>query len=336
MKFFRPSILYAILIMAVLSCQRNPLKVDLSGILEEVPIVRFDTLISRLGTEPTDEQLLKVHSQYPLFADIFTADLLRIGTLDDSFTRDALRYFLNDTLIQSIFGLTNERMADLSPLQHELVQAFKHYRYYFPERPLPTIYVCVSGFNESVFAVNNLVGISLDKYLGSDVAYYSLLGIPLYKQRRMESAMIPVDVVNVWIRDQFPISGTASTLLDHIIYEGIVLHTMEAMLPSTPDSLINGFTAEQLKWCTANEAQMWDYLIENELLYSTRQMDIVRYIGDGPRTNGFPEASPARTGNWIGRQIVRRYLKRNPEVTLYNLLNNQNYQEILNQSAYLP
>lgn len=336
MKFLRPVIFLAILIMTLSSCQRNPLKVDISGILEEVTIVRFDTIISALGTEPSDDQLLFVREQHPFFTDIYTADLLRIGTLEESFTRDAMRYFLNDTLIQSIYRLTGERLADLRPLQHELVQAFKHFRYYFPERPMPIVYVCVSGFNESVFAVNNLVGISLDKYLGPDIAYYTLLGIPQYKQRRMETAMIPVDAVNVWMRDLFPISETATTLLDHIIYEGVILHAMEAMLPSTQDSLINGFTAEQLEWCYANEGQMWEYLIDNELLYSNRQMDIVRYIGDGPQTNGFPEASPARTGNWIGRQIVRRYLKRNPDATLPDLLTHQNYQEILNQSAYLP
>lgn len=320
----------------VTACQRNPLKVDLSGISEEVTIVRYDKVIHDLGTEPEDEQFLKIREQYPQFTDLFTADLLRIGTLDGEFTRDAMRFFLNDTLIHSIFQLTYERIPDVGLLEKELTLAFKHFRYYFPDHALPVVYLCVSGFNESVFAYNQMVGISLDKYLGSDVNYYNLLGIPLYKQRRMEPRMIPVDVMNVWIRNQFPIIETASTLLDHIVYEGVILHAMEAMLPASHDSLLNGFTGEQLKWCQDNESQMWNYLIENELLYSNRQMDIVRYIGDGPRTNSFPEASPARTGNWIGRQIVRRYLKRHPEITLHDLLTQTNYQEILQHSAYLP
>jgi hypothetical protein len=81
---------------------------------------------------------------------------------------------------------------------------------------------------------------------------------------------------------------------------------------------------------------MWNYLVENKLLFSTKQMDIVRYIGDGPATNGFPVGSPARTGAWLGWRIIRNYMKKNPEVTLPELMANKNYQGILNASAYAP
>jgi uncharacterized protein YjaZ len=81
---------------------------------------------------------------------------------------------------------------------------------------------------------------------------------------------------------------------------------------------------------------MWHYLIEHQLLFSTRQMDIVRYINDGPTTNGFPEGSPARTGAWLGWNIVKRYMKLHPEVTLPDLMKNDHYQDILNASGYAP
>ena len=81
---------------------------------------------------------------------------------------------------------------------------------------------------------------------------------------------------------------------------------------------------------------MWTYLVEKDLLFSTKRMDIVRYINDGPQTNGFPPESPGRTGAWLGRQIIRKYMKRNPEITLEKLMKNQDYQGILNASAYLP
>jgi uncharacterized protein YjaZ len=81
---------------------------------------------------------------------------------------------------------------------------------------------------------------------------------------------------------------------------------------------------------------MWTYLAEHKQLYSTDRMSIKRYIDDGPYTASFSEGSPARTGIWLGWQIVRSYMKQNPEVKLADLLNNNNFQSILNQSGYQP
>jgi hypothetical protein len=201
---------------------------------------------------------------------------------------------------------------------------------------LPEIYTCISGFNESVFISGNLIGISLDKYLGSECEFYPLLGIPAYKQRKMIPGMIVSDVIREWGRSRFPLGKDATTLCDYMVYEGRLFYFMQAMLPEIPDSLITGFSEQQLKWCHNNQSEMWNYLVENKLLFSTRQMDIVRYINDGPTTNGFPKESPGRTGAWLGWQIVRKYMKKNPEVTLPDLMANDNYQGILNASAYAP
>jgi len=81
---------------------------------------------------------------------------------------------------------------------------------------------------------------------------------------------------------------------------------------------------------------MWNYLVENKLLFSTKQMDIVRYITDGPTTTVFPQESPARTGVWLGRQIIRSYMRHNPGVSLPQLMANNDYQQILNASVYTP
>jgi uncharacterized protein YjaZ len=239
-------------------------------------------------------------------------------------------------MIQSVYNLVDQRFDDDEKIRKELVSAFRHYRYYFPERPLPEIFTCISGFNESAFVAEGLVGISLDKYLGSQIGYYAQLGIPRYKQRKMIPEMIPSDVMYVWAMGEFEIGTNATTVLDHIIHEGKLLYFMEAMMPSAHDTLITGFTARQAAWCKGNEAQMWTNLVEREMLFSTKQMDIVRYINDGPQTNGFPPESPGRTGAWLGWQIVRKYMKRHPEITLNQLMNNNDYQGILNASAYLP
>jgi uncharacterized protein YjaZ len=77
-------------------------------------------------------------------------------------------------------------------------------------------------------------------------------------------------------------------------------------------------------------------LVENKRLYVTGRMDIKRLIDDGPYTNGFPVESPGRAGVWIGWQIVRKYMDKNPEVSLDKLMQMSDSQKILNDSKYYP
>lgn len=323
-------------VAGMVSCKRNPLKIDISHIKEEVKIVRFENELAKWNEQPTFDNLTSLYNQYRDFTELFTDQIIRIGTPENPESVSHLQSFLNDTMIASVYKLVNRQFSNFQPVEKELISAFKHFKHYFPERELPTIYTCVSGFNESAFVADEFIGISLDKYLGADAAYYPMLAIPRYKQRKMVPAMIPSDVMQVWAMGEFDPGNNTTTLLDNIVHEGKILYFMQAMMPAAHDSLLTGFTQDQLDWCRKNETQMWTYLIENELLYSNKQMDIVRYINDGPHTNGFPQESPARTGVWIGWQIVGKYMKRHPDVTLESLMKDYNYQEILMKSAYLP
>ena len=121
-----------------------------------------------------------------------------------------------------------------------------------------------------------------------------------------------------------------------MIYQGKLMYFMDALMPDMNDTLKIGYTKKQLNWCKKNEAQMWLNLVENKRLYSNKRMDIIRYINDGPYTNGFPLESPARTGIWIGWQIVRKYMKEHPEITVPQLMQDSDYQQILNDSKYFP
>ena len=336
MRSFNKILQTAFLTVILLACGRNPLNVDISGIREEIRIIRYEQELQKLATEPSLEKWTELHERFPDFSDLFTSQIISIGFPEEDGSTDGIMAFLNDTMISSVYRLTGERFEEFDPIREELVSAFKRYRYHFPDKPLPDVYTCISGFNESAFVAEGFIGISLDKYLGNEVSYYSMLGLPRYKQRKMIPEMIPSDAVYVWALGEFEMDSKASTLLDQMIHQGKIMYFIKAMLPLASDTLITGFTKEQLDWCHDNEAQMWTYLIEREMLYSTKQMDIVRYMNDGPQTNGFPAESPARTGAWLGWQIVKKYKQKHPDITLPLLMENRNYQDILHQSAYLP
>jgi len=52
-----------------------------------------------------------------------------------------------------------------------------------------------------------------------------------------------------------------------------------------------GYTQNQLKWCFDNEVNIWSFIIENEILYTTKVEIINKFIIDGPFTSFFGNES---------------------------------------------
>jgi uncharacterized protein YjaZ len=60
------------------------------------------------------------------------------------------------------------------------------------------------------------------------------------------------------------------------------------------------------------------------------------FLADGPCTMEFSKDSPPRLGEWIGFQIIRSYMKKNPDVTLEMMMQETDAQKILTLSGYKP
>ena len=195
----------------------------------------------------------------------------------------------------------------------------------------------------SLLLDEGFLGISLDRYLGGDAGYYDQLGIPRYMQRKMVPEKIPSDCFYAIAQTEFPFFPppedsvkVRKNVINQMIYEGKLLYFIRAMMPREKDEILLGFTSDQLKWCRMNEGRMWAYLIENNLLFSTDYLTINKLTRDAPFTSYFPQESPGKAANWIGWQIVKDYMSSHAQVTLKELMNNYNYQEILDESGYNP
>ena len=327
--------LFAIVLFT--TCHRNPLKVDISQIGDEVEVARFGRQLFDLNGKDTLQTVTELSNKYPDFFNLFTYRIIRIGGIGDEEFPKLIKTFLTDTLITQVKTTTFQEFSNIKWLEKDLQKAFKYYRFHFPDKELPTIFTYISGFNQSVVTAENIIGISLDKYLGRECSFYQQLSsTPQYKVMNMYKERIPADVAFAWAITEFEDPNPTTSVLDNMIEKGKMMYLVDAMLPDTHDTIKIGYTAQQLDWCVANAPAMWTYLIEQKMLYSTKRMDIVRYINDAPTTSGFPLESPGRTGVWIGWQIVRQYMKKHPEVTLAELMAKKDYQKILNESEYDP
>lgn len=317
-------------------CNRDLLDVDVSGIDTEVEVERFDRALFNMDRDTLSRAVDVFYTDYGDFFDIFNVYVINIGQGSTRMYENHLLTFLNDPVNREVYEYTNEIYASMEDINAQLTDGFRHYLYHYPDSIVPRVVGYVSRFNPGLFTVDHFVGVGLDQYLGRDCRYYRQMAVPLYLARNKEPWRIPMDVMLAWATQIYPYNDSVDNVLNRMIYEGMLTYFVDAMYPGKEDSLIIGFTGEQLKWCVNNEKQMWTYLVEEKLLFSNEPMNIRKLVEDAPYTQFYTIESPGRAAVWQGWQIVRKYAERNPQLTFPEIMASRDYQEILGKSRYNP
>ncbi len=122
-----------------------------------------------------------------------------------------------------------------------------------------------------------------------------------------------------------------------MVYFGKELYLKDLWLPTTSDAEKIGYTEAQLEWAKANEADMWRYFVERELLYSTSAKLPIQFINPAPFSKFYLEIdneSPGMVGRYLGWQIVRSYMENN-NASLEALFT-MKAEELFEKSKYKP
>jgi hypothetical protein len=317
------------------SCHRDPFKVDVSKIKTNIQIVRFEQDLFSSDPAGVEANIPRWQKQYGNFFYHFSY-LCGIGKPEDPSFADRMKSFISDKNNYAIYKRTMEVFPATTFLEEELNSAFKHYLHYFPEKSAPMVYTFVSGFGESAVTDDGLLAIGLDKYLGSNEILYRQAGIYNYLLKNMHPGKIVSDCMKFWGETEFPFNDSVDNLISHMIYRGALMYFTAAMLPNQPDTLKWGFNSAEMAYLHEHEKSMWAFLIEHKLLFETDRFMIDKFILEGPFTTDFGRNSPARAAIWIGFRIVEEFMKRNPEISLKELMEERDYQKMLTLSRYNP
>ncbi|WP_320017839.1 gliding motility lipoprotein GldB [Labilibaculum manganireducens] len=315
------------------SCNSDTKSPDVSNIDLEVKIQRFE---QELFAVKQESDLNQLRQQYPDVLQLYSNKVIGLGDSDDSDYMVYLNKFLIDSTMNQVADSVAKKFPTLDKEEKELTNAFKYLKYYFPEKPIPNCYSQISGFNQSIVVAQNLIGISLDKYLGKDCAFYSYLGTPMYARENMIPERIVQDVVLAYALTEFPFTPLKDDLISNMIYQGKIRYFLQAMMPEKSEADVMKYSQKELEWCEENDELMWGYIIEQKHLFTSEYRTVIKYINDGPFTPGMPQESPSRTGIWIGWQIVKEYMVKHPEVTINQLMTENDYAAMLRESAYQP
>lgn len=332
----RRILIVAGILSVIISCNKGTRDVDLSGTDVNLNIQRFGKALFEADPSRLEEYIPVWKKEYGRFFELFNYRIIRIGSDENPGYTYLLRKFVTDYHIYQIYKRTMEVFPDLDFVRGELTDAFRHYKYYFPRREVPEIITYVSDINQSVVSDSGLLGIGLDDYLGVKEPLYEQAGIYNYLVKAMYKERIASDCMRLWAMTEFEYNDSVNNLINNMVYEGAVMYFVKQMIPIQPDSVIWGFSGNDLKFCRNNEKQMWEYLIEYKLLFSTDKFTIEKFIREGPFTKDFSSESPARAAVWIGYRIVQSYMQHHKNLTPEDLMTERDYQKILNSSSYNP
>jgi hypothetical protein len=320
------------------SCSHNPLKIDVSNM--NVPAVQIQRLEKDMFSMPPDSinrytpVLIKKYGKF--YVDFVTGFINNGGVIDSTYTY-MLKKFITDKDMRGTYDTCKKIYPDMNTLETGLTDAFKHFKYYFPDKPLPKVLTEISGYQYSIIYYDSTLSISLDMYLGKNSGFYKMLQFPRFKTQHMSKDYLLGDAVYGWLASIYKPNEDRPDLLATIIHEGKIMYLEDAVLPDMDDTMKIRYSMKQLNWCRQNEFNLWAYIIKEKLLYSTAHNDIVRFTDDGPFTSGFNrDFCPSRTGSWLGWQIVRSYMKKNDGVTLQQLMEEKSADNILQRSGYKP
>lgn len=329
-------LLIGFLAATIFGCKTDPHAINLQGLDPGISISRFEQDLFRADPDSLPESIEQLKEEYGEFFYLFSHRIINLGNPDAKAFPEYLKSFVTDFDMFQLYQEVSRVFPDLSGLEKDLNRAFSRYMYYFPQRPIPAVITFIGGFNQSMATADTLLAIGLDKYLGSENSLYLRMQTAQYLRNAMIPERIATDCMRAWAMTEFDYQPSSDNLISQMIYHGRNLFFVDYMMPEVNDTLKTGFSSAQLEWCIKNEAAMWTYLVERKLLFSTDLRTINRFVGEAPFTTDFAGDSPGRAAVWLGWQIIKSYMKNNRHLSLEELMQEDDFQKILNEARYRP
>ena len=332
-------LIVTLLTLIILSSCGNNHAPDVSGIKVDASIARFDRDFFSADTNHIVQSLGEVQKKYPYFFTDFIQNIV-IGSSSD--TVHGLPVLLNAYISNSrpLYDSVQKKFPELGDIEEQMKKGFQHVKYYYPSYKVPRL-VSYAGLigDPSVALTKDALAIGLQMYLGKNFSAYNTLEaidkFPQYISRRFEPQYIAVNCFQNIALDIYPEKQQGQTLIEQLIEKGKQWWLTDKFLPGTADSLKTGFTQAQLDWCRQNEGLIWNFIIQNNDIYTTEPTTIQNFIGEAPKTDGMPDASPGNIGQWIGWQIVKKFAEKNSSFSVQQVLQTD-AKKIFEETKYKP
>jgi hypothetical protein len=309
---------------------------DISDINVDFKLISFYEDLLAISPDSVEQHIGELENKYGDYLDAYSAGIIRIGHPGDKEYAQNLSRFLAYKPNREVFDTCRKVFSDKKALKKKLEKAFRYYKYYYPDREIPDVYLHISGFNQSMVIDSGWVSISVEKYLGSDCIFYEWLETPVYLRKQMTPEMLVPDVMKAIGMTEYSYNDSIDDLISQMVYHGKILQFVKHIIPDIPDTLLFGYSKREMKWCRKNEDFIWSAIVEQKHLFSTDPMLIRKYIGAAPFTSIFGQNSPGRTGRFLGYRLMQSWIEKHPDKSFIDMMQQTDPHRILMKAAYRP
>lgn len=212
--------------------------------------------------------------------------------------------------------------ANLGIIIGNILERAKDEGLQIPQRSYAAV---VYGRPESIMFADSVMLIALNHYLGADYPGYSHL--PYYMRSGKTPERMPYDIAEALTATSYPYVGVDKpTLLSRMLYQGALTEAKMRLVPGAKLTDALGYSEEELDYLQKNEKALWESLVASRLLYDTSAATADRMLAPAPSVGITTPAAPGRAGRYIGYTLVRRYLDKNPQASMPELLAMQELQ----------
>ena len=328
-------ILYAVLFSLIIwSCSSE--KSEKSTPMIQWDFQRIDREMAAAKSEAEMATLLSKHpeisigyfSASPSNTPYLAQDLFRLYANPD------LRKFYNQSQEAAFFG------GDA--LEKELKEAFTKIQEEFPGVKTPKIRTVFSGFGgigggeytaQNLVVSDSLIIVGLDYFMGTR-GLYKAPNVYEYQLRKLEPQALVAQIILQYSAYLIKQTDNDVSLLSDMIWYGKGYVFTKTILPSVPDSLLFGYTQQEIAETNAFQKEVWEHFIDRKLLFSTDKAVKSKYLDERPKTTEIGPACPGGIGRWLGWRIVDSYWKQKPKTTLAKILTDPEANRLFLDSSY--
>jgi hypothetical protein len=323
----------------------------------EISCLAMAKQIDQAGPQPSIEQMQAAYAQHLQAHSPFIGswllgvapsyfDTMDRKLLDKSLATD-LGAFYQDKRTRVPIDSALHYFPPKYDLKGLLQEPFQRLKYHLPDFQIPKVRTWAWGYtreqpwevqfsNNQIYYAESYLGIGLDFFC--DSAYKILPpDAPRYVRKFFKPEQIPVAALSKVAESLIKVNSKANKtpkLIELMVQEGIKYYLLDLALPETPDDVKFQCSPVQLKNAQKMTPDIYRMLVP--LLYSEKFFDYEWAVLPGPKCNRFEQDVPARVAYYIGWQIVRSYMAKNPSIKLESLLKQKDYEAILKGAQFKP
>ncbi len=331
-------------LISLAACNQGEKIPDVSNIKIQLSTQRFEKDFFQLDSLHFAAALDQLQANYPSFGENFLTTILNV---DPQWSADSISNYVRgfEKAYQPIYDSSEQVFKDFTPYEAAIKKGLQFVKYYFPKYQTPEKIITyigpADGFGDILS--DDAIIIGLHHHLGNQFSLYKSSLVqqvyPDYINRFFDPAHIAVNCMKNIVLDLYPERMDDKTLVQQMIEKGKRLYLLQHFLPNTQEYMLIGYSNEQMKGCNKNEKAIWDLFIKNNLLQSIDNNLIKNYIGDSPKTQELADEegqfAPGNIGSFAGWQIVKKYMHKNPTISLPQLMGMDN-DVIFNEAKYKP